>query len=376
MKELEAFGHLLNVLYAAALDDTRWQDVSRQIASLFETHSCALQIRSSGEMTLLGTTENVTPALFREYEQHYYQTDEWAKAVSHKRLGTVYVGAELVADKVLLRSECYEFLKKAEMFDVIGAAFSVGADEVGILGVHRSRQATAFDGGHRRKLELLLPRLRRALQIRSTFIRHRVQRDTALSVLDNLSTAIILADGDGKVLYANSAAIAVLRNGDGLTEYGGSLRADTPASTQALLRAVRLCAEEIAVARQPPPHAVALPRTRRSPLSVLVAPLRTCDLWAIHGIPIAMLIVRDAERAASQKPEILQALFGLTPAEAWLVGELLNGRDLKEIAECKGVSMNTVRTQLKSILHKTGTRRQAELIALVLKYTIDVAPPV
>ena len=41
--------------------------------------------------------------------------------------------------------------------------------------------------------------------------------------------------------------------------------------------------------------------------------------------------------------------------------------DLKALAEQQGVSVETVRSHLKSIFRKTGTRRQNELAARVLR---------
>jgi DNA-binding CsgD family transcriptional regulator len=43
------------------------------------------------------------------------------------------------------------------------------------------------------------------------------------------------------------------------------------------------------------------------------------------------------------------------------------GRSVEEIASESGVSVETVRSQVRSILAKTNTGRQGELISLVLR---------
>lgn len=43
------------------------------------------------------------------------------------------------------------------------------------------------------------------------------------------------------------------------------------------------------------------------------------------------------------------------------------GRTLREHAEAAGISESTARGYLKQALHKTGSRRQGELIARVLR---------
>ncbi len=47
--------------------------------------------------------------------------------------------------------------------------------------------------------------------------------------------------------------------------------------------------------------------------------------------------------------------------------ELANGQTLEELAGKLGVSLHTVRSQLKSIFAKTGAQRQPELVAMLLQ---------
>ena len=58
-------------------------------------------------------------------------------------------------------------------------------------------------------------------------------------------------------------------------------------------------------------------------------------------------------------------LFGLTAAEARLASALSMGHSLESAAHFLGLSVETVRTYLKSIFHKVGVSRQAELARLL-----------
>lgn len=73
--------------------------------------------------------------------------------------------------------------------------------------------------------------------------------------------------------------------------------------------------------------------------------------------------------------ELVQTLFDLTPAEARVARGLTAGNTLDEIAVAGEVSRNTVRTQLRAALEKTGCRRQSELVALLGGITLRRAPP-
>jgi pimeloyl-ACP methyl ester carboxylesterase/DNA-binding CsgD family transcriptional regulator len=62
----------------------------------------------------------------------------------------------------------------------------------------------------------------------------------------------------------------------------------------------------------------------------------------------------------------VQEAFGLTPAEVDIVRGITLGLPVKDIAEARGRSAETVRTQLRSILAKTETHSQSELVRVVL----------
>ena len=63
--------------------------------------------------------------------------------------------------------------------------------------------------------------------------------------------------------------------------------------------------------------------------------------------------------------ELVTSLFDLTPAEARVARSLTAGETLDDIAASGGVSRNTVRSQLRGVLQKTGCARQAEVVSLL-----------
>jgi len=64
-------------------------------------------------------------------------------------------------------------------------------------------------------------------------------------------------------------------------------------------------------------------------------------------------------------PELLQALFDLTPAEARTASQITEGKSIEQISFSGGVAQTTIRTHLKSVFAKTGVQRQAELVSLL-----------
>ena len=77
----------------------------------------------------------------------------------------------------------------------------------------------------------------------------------------------------------------------------------------------------------------------------------------------ALLVVMSVDRAVV--PEVLQGLFDLTPAEARVARGIGQAETVDALADATGVNRETVRSQLKAVLSKTGVLRQQELVSLL-----------
>lgn len=95
-----------------------------------------------------------------------------------------------------------------------------------------------------------------------------------------------------------------------------------------------------------------------TPLLLSVMPLAHIDLFA--------LMIIEPSHAADAAVEAAN-LYRFTNAEKRLLGELCLGRSLSEIGDESTRSSNTLRSQLRSMFRKTGTKRQGELIARMLQ---------
>jgi DNA-binding CsgD family transcriptional regulator len=85
----------------------------------------------------------------------------------------------------------------------------------------------------------------------------------------------------------------------------------------------------------------------------------------------AVFIGASAARRFDAEPEetrdYLRRRHGLTLAEANVALEILKGDGRKAVAARLGISITTVRTHLSHIFEKTGVRRQAELVRLLMR---------
>jgi len=88
----------------------------------------------------------------------------------------------------------------------------------------------------------------------------------------------------------------------------------------------------------------------------------------------AMLFIGTPNQTRELNAQMLEALYGITRAETRVARDLIEGYDIEEISERNRVSRNTIRTQIRQLLRKTDTRRQAELVKLLITLPLTMKP--
>lgn len=86
----------------------------------------------------------------------------------------------------------------------------------------------------------------------------------------------------------------------------------------------------------------------------------------MSGQGMVMLVVTTELAWSAELSVLLQATFNLTLAEVDVLQQLVQGHSVKDVAAAAGRSVATVRTHVASLLSKTETRSQAELIRMTL----------
>ncbi len=172
--------------------------------------------------------------------------------------------------------------------------------------------------------------------------------------------------GDGRVLYANARMERILAAQDGLAYREGRVTVFRARDDEAFLRALAGCAAPPAIAA---PIEDAFRIHRPSGKTAYAVRMHRLPGWdRLLGLGIqaaAWLQITDPAEGPRDLTEPLRRLYGLTAAEVRLVAALARGDAPKEAAERFHVTENTIRTQLKSALAKTGVRRQVDLVLLI-----------
>ena len=175
--------------------------------------------------------------------------------------------------------------------------------------------------------------------------------------------ALFGLDDAGRVVHANAHAEAMLRDAEHLVQCGTKIRAayDGDAArlreTLADVAATGPARRFAITSRGGEPHACFLTIAALPP----GAPLRTR-----LGTARVLVMARQPGRAVLPPSEQLASLFGLTRAESAVALALANGKTPDEYAAEAGVGISTVRKHTRAVFDKTYTRRQADVVRLLL----------
>lgn len=371
------FHRVVDFLYSASVEPELWSAAATEIASAFSCGSSALFLRApDGKGAhLTGITDNIR-AEAAAYHANYHTLDFWAQRCLSLGPGTVWLGEELMPESLVERSEFYnDWAKKTDSFYAAGGGFLVDTAAVGVFGLHRPKAAGAFDVGVKNDILRLFPHFQRAMQINRRLDGLELASRAALEGLERLAAAVIVSDASGFVLFANTRANRLLTEADGITVAQGYLKAARQQDTEALLKLIGTASMVPCARDVDPGGAMGLPRGERRPLSALVCPAsRNGSSWGLPRRPGAFIFIRNPDDGGAIAARTIQSLLGLTVAESQLAASLAGGLSIEDVAAVRKTSLNTLRTQLKAIMAKTGTTRQSELVALIFRTLPCVVP--
>jgi DNA-binding CsgD family transcriptional regulator len=358
---------LVQLAYAASIDDTLWPDWAERLRSCFDAKGVVFGV-------LDVETHEIKSGLF-----HFPDAD-------FDRILPEYTGHMAALDPVVRRlanSGAMEVFDDSDLADTgCSADHEYQAWQLARLGIRHNLTATCAIGpklrsgvtlnwqpssgpvgaAERRQIKALVPHLQNAVMLG---LRHSELLSEAwwdgLQVGD--SSAAILLDEQRRVLRLSGAAEQLLRKHDGILVRGGRLAASIAACNDRLQAAIAGALDDVgpvaarSIVSRPsgqPAFQVAihpLPRSRR-----FVAPHQ------------AAALVRVCEPATATKTlsPIERELLGFSERETQVADLLLSGHSLESLAQVLGVSHNTVRNHLQSIFRKTRTNRQSDLIRFLL----------
>jgi DNA-binding CsgD family transcriptional regulator len=218
-----------------------------------------------------------------------------------------------------------------------------------------------------------VPHLRRAVLI-GNVVEHKTTEAQGFSdLLDRIRAGVFVVDASGNISYSNRAGNEIVRAGDYLRSAGGKLSARQSEANQLLQEALRAAGDgdgDAAISNK----SVAMPLLAADGTRylALLLPLKRRRAAGIDAKATAAVFVQKAEIELPNQPEVIASAYKLTKTELQVLLALVQLGGGPEIAEALGVGSGTVKTHLRSLFRKTGTKHQTDLVRLVAGFSRPV----
>lgn len=349
---------LVDRIYEAAFVPDLWPSVLEGLSALSDSASGAVLVFAGRQPPRWRATEIVQESL-----HEFCTTDAWQRSERApyfiKRLPAGFeCDIDYLTPEQLERDSVNSNLRALGLGWQLGTMVPMPSGEKVAFtferrlgdGRHEPAAIAALDG--------LRPHLARAGLLAARLGLERAR--TAVAKLDAIGLPAAVLTASGRVLAVNGL-VETLASVLLPTANGGLAIADLAANV--LFRAAITASRDLnkALVRSIPVPA----DEDREAVILHLLPLR----GAAHDIfsGAAVLLIATPLSMAAMVPDIvlLHGLFDLSPAEARLATGLASGRTLKEAAAEQGIRVSTARAYMNAIFHKTGTRQQSQLVALL-----------
>ena len=360
------FDTLVHAVYGCCAAPGQWRTVLDQLRTELGVRSAVLQrLRIQGER--LHTVWSVQDSSTRYADYRTAISDQGNPRLESRRLPpSLSATGQLSSDDMLfsrdeqpVRAALQAQLATLGLGRYLGGVVELPDGEVLALALHRSHQDhQTFTPDVQQRVLALLPHLSQAVSLHSAHQQRLQLAQLWQAQAERWPGMWIICDRRGGLAWCNRLAQTGLQ---GLLSPCGQVRLARPADQRRLLQLLQQASAQ-------PGYMAFRQGAQDHHLAVQSLP-QAADSLLPDG-ELVMLSVSADHATTTVSPEALMSLFGLTGAEGRLLSGLVDGESLQDYAQRRGISVGTVRQQLKHVFAKTGATRQADLVRRVLRSVV------
>lgn len=358
---------LVGEIYEVALKRRDWSSVLGKVSGATGGQSALMRLvdcrrECEGFVAAFGYEDVYLDA----YRDHFVHLDPYRAAIASAPPGSLLLSDQVVPLRSRRHTEYYhDYELPQDRMHAIGSPLGREKDFLLYLGLQRGRRAGPYESHDIEIARSLLPHVLRAVQIQRLLGEAVEAQQLCEAALDRLQVGVIFLDTAGAVRFANAAS-RQLAAAFGLRVGEAGIGLPDREKNARLQKLVALAA----TATEPGSHSaggdLSYHRSGLGMLQMRVFPFAPKDdcLLSGHSARVVIFLVRPG--AAVLSVHLVAEQFRLTPAEARLAIRLAEGHTLEQTATDFGIAVSTAKSQLMAVFGKTGTRRQTELVILVL----------
>ncbi|WP_129586412.1 helix-turn-helix transcriptional regulator [Sphingomonas montana] len=348
-------------LYSAIDDEHALKGLAETVAMTNNSRSANIHHFTPGGKTHFHSLSYYDPAHAELYATSFVDKDVWLKAsLEHGATGSAFNMDRYISPEQFIQTEYYNELFRSIGDDTarcMGALIPMGNDLL-VIAVHRPLRGLTYTNPEVAALDLIIGHLRHVLRVRQVIERERGEGRLLETMIEATEAAMLIVDKRLRILRMSGAAKQILAARDGIRERGLLIEFANRGLNDAVCQAVK-----VTIDRKDPERTGFL---CERPSGRAAYRLRVMPAGA-RGDDGALILIDDPALPSGlgTKGAWIAQAYRFTAAEQALAFGLADGATLAEIAERRGVTRETLRTQLKSLFAKTGTARQSDLVRLI-----------
>lgn len=350
-----------DLIYEAAFSPECWPEA---LASAANGSGCASGVLGVCDQaqTLIGYRAS---ALIQPIVQRYVEVSHEApsprfgvlRSADHAGFTAI---TPLLTDEQLANDRIQQSLRSLGLDAQAASEIHMPSGEFICVSFERLESQGPFDRSNLDALDGLRPHLARASMIAARL--RLAQAHSTVTTLAALGLPAAVLTLRGRALATNML-FDQLRDVFLATAFDGLAIGDHEAN--ALYQEVLRNGANAAM-QTPTVRSIALaPREKRAAMVLHILPLRRSAHEILSGGDWLLVASSVRADALTPSPNILRALFDLSPAEVKLATAVATGLTLQDAARDAKIQITTARTYLDRIFRKTGTHQQSQLVALL-----------
>jgi DNA-binding CsgD family transcriptional regulator len=356
-------GQLLDVIYEAAAIPELWPAVLDRLAEM--AGAVGTFLITTDPRTLRWTSSESVRQLGLDFlEGRWHENNpRMERLVQRRHAGflreiDMFTAAEMDSDPTFT-----QLLRPRGFGWAAGAVVQVPSDDMLAFSIERRFADGPIDHDVIAELNALRPHLARAALMSARLRLERAQGMAESLTTMGLPSAVLL--GDGKVV-ATSPLFEQL-GGQIVSRAFGRIALSHAGANALLSKAIEnLNAGQFQFGAR----SIAVPSDGDNAAIVIhLIPVRR-SAHDIFGPAMGILVITPLGSSQALPAELLNGLFDLSPAEIRAANGLLEGKSIEGLAAGHGLSRETIRSQVKAVLAKTGTTKQSDLVALLANVNI------
>lgn len=358
---------LIGDLYEAALNqDGFFQTIQRLAewvgADMFHMY-CIDAASNATRFSHFTPGATTFDGMITQYVQHYRSLDPRVRLVSGHPANTWFACQDHFNEEYVSRSEFFQdFLIPNGLRYMFGTRIpSTGSDDV-LVALVRAAGRTRFSDRNRRELASIGGHLQRAIRCWQDASELHHSAAVGAEMAAHLNIAAIVLDRQLRAISTNAEAETMLRAATSLKLRHGRLVATSSRENEALNAAMT----QVTKTGRGATLALRSQSAEDFEIFLSINALPGPVGAAQSSGPALLVMARRRGAMPLVTAGQLHEAFDLSGAEAAVAQALIEGQPPDEYAQRNSVSIATVRTQLRAIYEKTGTRSQAEAVGLML----------